>query len=296
MPDYGAIISQDNMHGKGGDALPDLIDRATSALSSARDSAEVLEARDMARVAYDAAKSAGRMARAKKAHETVISAVYRAQADALLIEARAKMRLADEYDAAQERGEVAKLGDNLPSVDASNAKPTAADLGLRRDEIHEARKLRNAEAQEPGATQAALSAMVERGEEPTKAKLRQDLKPVDEKAKDDAAPDPDAKLRAEYRKLTDEARESDWIEMRKEVEESRKRIKAQRSEIADLKGHIKELSEKDDAHRKLAAKHKQLLAANYARDEAIKNAKRFEYKMKKAQEELAKITGQEIEL
>lgn len=297
MPDYGSIIYQDNTHDKGGDALPDLIDRATSALSSARDSAEVLEARDIARVAYDAAKTAGRMARAKKAHETVISAVYRAQADALLIEARAKMRLADEYDAAQDRGEVAtgRDGPGAGVVD-DNAKATAADIGLRRDEIHEARKLRDAEAQEPGATQAALNAMVERGEEPTKAKLRQDLKPVDEKAKDKAAPDPDAKLRAEYRKLTDDARESEWIEMRNEVEESRKRIKAQRSEIADLKGHIKELSDKDDAHRKLAAKQKQVLAANYARDEAIKKAKRFEYKMKQAQRELANITGQEIEL
>ncbi|PJN95119.1 hypothetical protein CNY89_10365 [Amaricoccus sp. HAR-UPW-R2A-40] len=56
------------------------------------------------------------------------------------------MRLAEEYDDAQEQGEVAKLGDNLPSVGAVNAnKPaTAADLGLRRDKIHEARKLRDA--------------------------------------------------------------------------------------------------------------------------------------------------------
>lgn len=89
------------------DTLPVLIDRATAALANARTSAEVLEARDMARLVYDAAKSAGRMARAKRAHDAVIAAVYRAQADALLIEARAKVRLADEYDAAQERGEAA---------------------------------------------------------------------------------------------------------------------------------------------------------------------------------------------
>ena len=68
------------------------------------------------------------------------------------------MRLAEEYGAAQDRGEVAKLGDNLPSVVASNAKQatptpkpaTAADLGIRRDEIHEARKLRDAERAEGG--------------------------------------------------------------------------------------------------------------------------------------------------
>ncbi len=51
---------------------------------------------------------------------------------AKLWEATAKQRLADEYDAAQERGEVAKIGDNLPSVEKHNElmrwmpHPTAA--------------------------------------------------------------------------------------------------------------------------------------------------------------------------
>lgn len=64
------------------DTLPVLIDRASSALNGARTSAEVLEARDLARVAYDAARSASRIAKAKEAHDEVIGAVYRAQADA----------------------------------------------------------------------------------------------------------------------------------------------------------------------------------------------------------------------
>lgn len=82
--------------------------------------------------------------RRKAAFDHMTALAMRMQAQALRIEARAKERLAEEYDAAQERGEVAKLGDNLPSVAASNAKPaTAADLGLRRDEIHEARRLRD---------------------------------------------------------------------------------------------------------------------------------------------------------
>lgn len=51
----------------------------------------------------------------------------------------------DEYDAAQERGEVAKIGDNLPSVPKQNAKPpTASDIGLSRKDIHEARLIRDA--------------------------------------------------------------------------------------------------------------------------------------------------------
>jgi hypothetical protein len=48
---------------------------------------------------------------------------------------------------------------------------TAADLGLRRDEIHEARKLRDAEAAEPGVIRRSLDAMIERRQEPTRAAL-----------------------------------------------------------------------------------------------------------------------------
>lgn len=155
------------------DTLPALIDKATAALEGARNSAEVLEARDMARVAYDAAKSAGRIAKAKTAHDSIISEVHRAQAHALAIRARAEMRLAEEYDAAQERGEVAKRGWES-GVDKDNIT-TAADLGLRRDEIFEARKIRDAENADPGLISRALDGMIERGEEPTRAALRREI-------------------------------------------------------------------------------------------------------------------------
>lgn len=154
------------------DTLPVLIDRATAALDSARSSAEVLEARDMARMAYDAAKSAGRIAKAKQAHDSIIAEVHRAQAHSLAIRARAEMRLAEEYDAAQERGEVA--GHGRSKVEPDNVT-TAADLGLRRDEIHEARQLRNAERESPGLIQRSLDAMIERGEEPTRAALKREV-------------------------------------------------------------------------------------------------------------------------
>lgn len=163
-----ATIRQEN--------LPDLVQRAANALLAAKSSAEVLEARDMASVAYTAAKTAGRMARAKEAHDSLLADVYRAQADALLIEARAKMRLADEYDAAQEAGEIKRRG-RESGVEDYNTIPNAADVGIRRDQIHEARQYRDAEKEEPGLAQRALSAMIERGEEPTKAKLRRELQP-----------------------------------------------------------------------------------------------------------------------
>lgn len=155
--------------------LPVLIDRAAAALVSAKSSAEVLEARDMARVAYDAAKSAGRLAKAKQAHDTVLSEVYRAQADALMIEARAKMRLAEEYDAAQERGEVASHGGgrNFKVPEGNVETATAADIGLSRKDIHEARQFRDAEAADPGIARRVLDERLSQGQEPTKAALRE---------------------------------------------------------------------------------------------------------------------------
>jgi hypothetical protein len=153
------------------DTLPVLIDRATQALDSARTSAEVLEARDMARVAYDAAKSASRIMRAKEAHDSLISDVHRAQAHALGIRARAEMRLAEEYDAAQERREVAKAGDNQHG----QVLPSGKDLGLTHKDIHEARRMRDAERADPGVIQRTINNIVERGDEPTRAALTREV-------------------------------------------------------------------------------------------------------------------------
>ncbi|MGI3168425.1 hypothetical protein ACRARG_04685 [Pseudooceanicola sp. C21-150M6] len=176
------------------DALPAMVQRAADALLAAKDSAEVLEARDLARVVYDAAKSTARMARAKKAHDSLVAEVHRAQANALAIRARAEMRLAEEYDAAQERGEVAGhgatsggRGNQHGKVEDHNVS-TAADLGLRRDEIYEARQFRDAEREEPGTIQRAIDNMVERGEEPTRAALRREVaKPKPQKVMDPKA-------------------------------------------------------------------------------------------------------------
>ncbi len=155
-------------------SLPALIDSARKALDSARNSGEVLEALAMTRVAYDAAKSAGRLAKAKEAHDSLLSEIYRAQADILMTEARGKMRLAEEYDAAQDRGEVAgPTGNNLRSE--AERKPTAADVGLSRKDIHEARQIRDAERADPGITERTLNDIVGRGEEPTKAKLNREV-------------------------------------------------------------------------------------------------------------------------
>lgn len=149
-------------------SLSGLVRRAADQLAMATTAADVLDARDLAGVAYDAAKSAARFAKAKGAHDDVLAKVHRAQADALEIEAMAKRRLADEYDAAQERGEVASQG--KPS--SLEGFATAADLGLTHKDIHEARQIRDAEADDPGIIRRTIDEKLEAGEEPTKAALK----------------------------------------------------------------------------------------------------------------------------
>lgn len=122
-------------------------------------------------LAYDAAKRAARLARGKDAHDSVVAAAHRAQADALEIEIAAKRRLADEYDAAQRRGEVATARDGNAGRSTWERPATAADLGLSRKQVHESRALRDAEAAAPGATRAALDNLVAAGEELTRGEV-----------------------------------------------------------------------------------------------------------------------------
>jgi hypothetical protein len=70
---------------------------------------------------------------------------------------RAQCRLADEFDAAQERGEVAKQGkpkSKKPSQKEGLA--TIKDIGLTWKQVHEARQIRNAEQKNPGAIDAQI--------------------------------------------------------------------------------------------------------------------------------------------
>lgn len=152
--------------------LPALVRAAADKIAKAETAAEILEARELAGVAYDTAKRAARLAKAKSAHDELISVAYRAQADALEIESMAKRRLADEYDAAQERGDVAS-GRPKSLPDQKTFTPTAADIGLTHKEIHEARQIRNAERDNPGIVRRTLDQRIASGQEPTKTALRE---------------------------------------------------------------------------------------------------------------------------
>lgn len=71
------------------------------------------------------------------------------------IKSAAKRLLADEYDAAQERGEVRPRGTNQFATSSSEAA-TVSDIGLTHKEVHEARQLRDAEQADPGKTWQTL--------------------------------------------------------------------------------------------------------------------------------------------
>ena len=156
--------------------LPSLVSEAADQLAEAKTSAEVLEAKTTAGVAYDAAKSAGRIARMKEAHDDLIQKIYRSQAQCVIIEGEAQARLADEYDLAQEKGEVAKAGQPKKSNVAGHDNTLkTADLGLTRDQIYQARKVRDVLREDPTAIEDKVNALVEQGLEPTKAAIREQL-------------------------------------------------------------------------------------------------------------------------
>lgn len=156
--------------------LTALVDRAAGALYGARNSAEIIDAIHLAGEAYTQARRLREMAKAKKAHDDLIDAVHRVEGDALIIKAKAESRLADEYDAAQKRGEVATSSDTLKKgpvlPDGKDGKPTTADIGLTHKQIHRARKIRNAEKIDPGVVQRTVDEAIAAGEEPTANKIR----------------------------------------------------------------------------------------------------------------------------
>lgn len=147
-----------------------VVERARALL----DDGDVMAARILAAGAYDQAKAAAGFAERVNAAERLVDKARRLQGEALLIEARAKVRIADEYDAAQERGEVRKPGQRGKAVaaDDSFSAARAEEVGLSRQEIYDARKLRDAERDQPGIVERAINARLEARLEPSKASLR----------------------------------------------------------------------------------------------------------------------------
>lgn len=155
-----------------GSVLLQLVDDATATLANARTAAEVMEAKELASFAYDIAKRTARLQKVKDAHDELVAAAHRAQADALNIEAEAKRRLADEYDQARIDGTASGQGQRTDLLPDEKKVATVAELGLTHKEIHEARLIRDAEKAEPGIVRRTLDEKLARGEEPTRSAVR----------------------------------------------------------------------------------------------------------------------------
>jgi len=136
------------------ESLPALITRAGQRLLEARSSGELLEAKHIAEAALHYARVTG------AANDT--------HADCLRIITRAEIRMANEYDAAQERGEVATVGKRSQAERLVEAPPSASDLGLSRKDIYTARQIRD--AGEPVVERTIQQALNE-GRAPTKSEI-----------------------------------------------------------------------------------------------------------------------------
>lgn len=152
-----------------------------------------------------------------------------------------------EDEAAREREERKKQAAEEAAKRKAEAEAAKAETKARADEEAAARRAaetakddeeRKAAGEKAETAAAALAAAEEAAKAAEEAVA--ELEPS-EPEEDPAT----AKLRAEYRKLTDEAREDDWIGLRAEVADAKKRVADQRSTIADLKAKLKEVTSDD---------------------------------------------------
>jgi hypothetical protein len=144
------------------ESLPALLARAGQRLLDARSSGEVLEAKKIA----EAALPLARVTRA--ANET--------HGDCIRIISLAEIRMANEIDAGQERGEVATQERGRPvSVQGSGTSSAATldELGVSRQRLSEWREVRDAG---PDVVESAIQEALDEGRAPTKADIRRNIR------------------------------------------------------------------------------------------------------------------------
>ncbi len=108
-----------------------------------------------------------------------------------------------------------------------------------------------------------------------------------------------AKLRREYRSLTAQAQEDDWIGMRAQIAEQKRKITAHRDDIDKLKSRIKELTE-DNQGRVIGNLQRRLDQSEGRSKEHQANAARLQRQVNAQKAEIAKLRksleNQEVEI
>lgn len=136
------------------------------------DDGDVAAASMLATGAYSQAHAAaGYAAKFGAAGKRLVAKAHEMQANALRIETRARMRLAEEYGRAQDEGRAA--GKGRPKNVSDENIFTQEEIGLTRGEIHAARKLAAAEERAPGIVEQAIAARLAAGLAPTRNSVRQ---------------------------------------------------------------------------------------------------------------------------
>lgn len=121
--------------------------------------------------AYEQAKAAGGYAQKVKASRELVDKARRMQGEALKIESICYVAMADAVDAAQAKGELSRGG--RPKTVSGENGFTLEEVGIDRQRLHQARKLRNAERATPGFIDRVVEARLEEGLEPSRASLKQ---------------------------------------------------------------------------------------------------------------------------
>jgi hypothetical protein len=119
---------------------------------------------------YEQAKAAAGYAEKVKASRQLIDKARRMQADALKIESVCYVAMANAVDAAQAKGEISR-GGRPKTVDGGNSF-TLDEVGVDRQQLHAARKLRDAETAQPGFIERTVEERLDAGFGPSRANLR----------------------------------------------------------------------------------------------------------------------------
>lgn len=147
--------------------LVSAIERARTAL----DAGDVQSALLLSTGAYEQAKAAGVYAEKVKASRELIDKARRMQGDALMIESLCYVAMADAVDEAQAKGQLSRGG--RPKTVSDENGFTLEEVGIDRQHLHQARKLRNAERAEPGFIERVVEARLDEGLEPSRASVKQ---------------------------------------------------------------------------------------------------------------------------
>jgi len=146
------------------------VERARSLFSEG----DVLKARIVADAAYSQAKTEAEFATKHGCAKHLIDKARRLMADALIIEQTSLAAMSDLVDGYQRDGLVSARG-GRPSLSPDSTRMTLKNLGVDRQRLFDARKVKNVISAHPDAVAAAVNARYSSGKLPSRAALMRDL-------------------------------------------------------------------------------------------------------------------------